>query len=417
MHEVFRVTHQMLQPATRRRSTIEFGGDECGGDRRSRQRGGRVQPSSGRDHVADRSRWSLGELRHDFVGHVRAMRAEELRDHRDTLRMIRAAEIDDQTLCEARAQAILERCELVRRHRRGEHHLTAGTLQGVEEVKEFILSPFLSGDGFDVVEQECAGIAISRTPLFHRPFTQRRDQLLGKRERGDAGNRLHTCGTQPVADGVQQVCPTAAGGTGDDERNELRARRRDHGPCRTQRQLVGGALMQAIESVRCIGPRRWLDRCDHLLHQRMRLLHPLGIAEDRLTGERGVGGGALPLEIAQIYIDLEQCSHGQGVLLEKYGENLTAARCKEMIGWLETNGDYTRIRLGLPNDAKVAHKSGWIPPQIQADAGIVRSPGGDFVIAIYMDQPGERYLEPAVKSLIGSIARLTYSYYNPVAAK
>ena len=124
-----------------------------------------------------------------------------------------------------------------------------------------------------------------------------------------------------------------------------------------------------------------------------------------------------PLEIAQIYIDLEQCSHGQGVLLEKYGENLTAARCKEMIGWLETNDDYTRILSGLPNDAKVAHKSGWIPPQIQADAGIVRSPGGDFVIAIYMDQPGERYLEPAVKSLIGSIARLTYSYYNPVAAK
>jgi beta-lactamase class A len=123
-----------------------------------------------------------------------------------------------------------------------------------------------------------------------------------------------------------------------------------------------------------------------------------------------------PFEMAQIYINLEQCSEGKGVLLEKYGENLSAARCKEMIAWLETNGDHTRMLSGLPKDAKVAHKSGWIPPEIQADVGIVRSPGGDFVIAIYMYQPGERYPDSAVKNLLGSVARLTYSYYNPVVA-
>jgi beta-lactamase class A len=121
-----------------------------------------------------------------------------------------------------------------------------------------------------------------------------------------------------------------------------------------------------------------------------------------------------PFEMAQIYIDLEQCSQGKGILLEKYSENLTAARCKEMIGWLETNGDHTRMLSGLPKDAKVAHKSGWIPPEIQADAGIVRSPGGDFVLAVYLYQPGERYSDAAVKNLLGSFARLVYSYYNPV---
>ena len=123
-----------------------------------------------------------------------------------------------------------------------------------------------------------------------------------------------------------------------------------------------------------------------------------------------------PFEMAQIYIDLEQCSQGKGILLEKYSENLSAARCKEMIGWLETNGDHTRMLSGLPGSAKVAHKSGWIPPQIQADAGIVRSPGGDFVLSIYMYPPGERYSEDAVLSLLGSVARLVYSYYNPVVA-
>ena len=38
------------------------------------------------------------------------------------------------------------------------------------------------------------------------------------------------------------------------------------------------------------------------------------------------------------------------------------------------------------------------------------------MIAIYMYQPGERYPDTAVKSLLGSVARLVYSYYNPVAA-
>jgi beta-lactamase class A len=120
-----------------------------------------------------------------------------------------------------------------------------------------------------------------------------------------------------------------------------------------------------------------------------------------------------PFEMAQIYIDLEQCSKGQGVLLEKFPKTITADRCKEMIGWLETNGDHDRMISGLPKGTRVAHKSGWIPPEIQADAGIVRSPGGDFVVAIYLYQPGERYSDEAVEGLVGSFARLVYSYYNP----
>jgi beta-lactamase class A len=121
-----------------------------------------------------------------------------------------------------------------------------------------------------------------------------------------------------------------------------------------------------------------------------------------------------PYEIAQIYVYLEQCSRGQGVLLEKFSEHLTAKRCEEMIGWLKRNADDKRMMSGLPKGAEVAHKSGWIPPQVQGDVGIVRSPGGDFVVSIFVYQPGERYSDKAVQGLIGSYARLVYSYYNPV---
>jgi beta-lactamase class A len=124
-----------------------------------------------------------------------------------------------------------------------------------------------------------------------------------------------------------------------------------------------------------------------------------------------------PYEMAQIYVYLEQCSRGQGVLLEKFSENLTADRCKEMIDWLKKNADNKRMMSGLPKGAEVAHKSGWIPPQVQGDVGIVRSPGGDFIVSIYVYQPGERYSDKAVQDLIGSYARLVYSYYNPLVAK
>jgi beta-lactamase class A len=121
-----------------------------------------------------------------------------------------------------------------------------------------------------------------------------------------------------------------------------------------------------------------------------------------------------PYEMAQLYVYIEQCSRGEGVLLEKFGEHLSAARCQEMIGWLKKNGDTKRMMSGLPKGADVAHKSGWIPPVVQGDAGIVRSPGGDFIIAIYIYQPGERYSDKAVQTLIGNFARLAYTYYNPI---
>jgi beta-lactamase class A len=123
-----------------------------------------------------------------------------------------------------------------------------------------------------------------------------------------------------------------------------------------------------------------------------------------------------PFEMAQIYIDLQQCSQGAGILLEKYGKNLTADRCKEMIAWLKKNGDAKRMMSGLPKGADAAHKSGWIPPTIQADAGIVSSPGGDFVLAVYVYQPKEQYSDKVTEGLVGSFARLVYSYYNPILA-
>jgi beta-lactamase class A len=118
-----------------------------------------------------------------------------------------------------------------------------------------------------------------------------------------------------------------------------------------------------------------------------------------------------PVEMSQVFIWIEQCSHGDGPLLPMFPQQLSPARCREMVDRLRKNEDQSRMVSGLPPSADVAHKSGWID-DMQADVGIIHSPGGDFVASIYLYyRPGTRNV--AAPTAIGRIARLIYSYYNP----
>lgn len=123
-----------------------------------------------------------------------------------------------------------------------------------------------------------------------------------------------------------------------------------------------------------------------------------------------------PAEMGQLYQYIYQCSQGKGVLIDRY-ERLNAKRCEDMIDLLRTNADTTRMVAGLPADADVAHKSGWVD-DMQADAGIVQSDGGKYVLSVYVFRPLKKgqYLIPdrVISPVIASISQLVYSYYNPL---
>lgn len=125
-----------------------------------------------------------------------------------------------------------------------------------------------------------------------------------------------------------------------------------------------------------------------------------------------------PDEMMHLLVWIEQCAQGQGPLLERFSSTLSATRCKEMIARLERNDDTTRMVAGLPPGTKVAHKSGWIE-DMQADVGLVRSPAGDFVLAIYLFRPQKNsYLADEVAApVIASFARLVYSAYDPAVER
>ena len=125
---------------------------------------------------------------------------------------------------------------------------------------------------------------------------------------------------------------------------------------------------------------------------------------------------ATPAEMARVFVLIHQCSQGHGRLLELFGQQLSPTRCQEMVDRLRRNADTTRMVAGLPAGADVAHKSGWID-DMQADVGIVHSPGGTFVAAIYVFYtPGTRNVTSAPNA-IARIARLIYSSYNPLPAR
>jgi beta-lactamase class A len=123
-----------------------------------------------------------------------------------------------------------------------------------------------------------------------------------------------------------------------------------------------------------------------------------------------------PYEMAQVYRLIEECSRDEGVLLDEFGATLSAERCGEMIAWLEQNGDATRMMAGMPEGTIAAHKSGWIF-DMQADAGIVRSSGGDYIVAIYiyreLPAAGTAIPDRIMTATIAGFSRLVYSYYNP----
>ena len=59
----------------------------------------------------------------------------------------------------------------------------------------------------------------------------------------------------------------------------------------------------------------------------------------------------------------------------------------------------------------MAHKHGWIG-DTHADASIVFSPGGDFVLVVFLYHP--EWLEWEISNpLISDIATATYNFFNP----
>ncbi len=120
-----------------------------------------------------------------------------------------------------------------------------------------------------------------------------------------------------------------------------------------------------------------------------------------------------PAEMSHLFLMVDQCSEGEGPLIETFTETITLDRCQDMLDLLARNEDNARLRRGIPDDVRVEHKSGWIA-DMQADVGIVRSPGGDYILAIYLYQQTDYLYDKYAHPVIGAFSRMVYTAYNPI---
>jgi hypothetical protein len=69
------------------------------------------------------------------------------------------------------------------------------------------------------------------------------------------------------------------------------------------------------------------------------------------------------------------------------------------------------IAAGLPDGTAIGHKHGWVA-DTRADAALIFTQGGDYVLVIYLYNPGWVDWEQT-NSIMTRISQLIYAYFNP----
>ncbi|NMB86866.1 MAG: hypothetical protein GYA17_00820, partial [Chloroflexi bacterium] len=124
-----------------------------------------------------------------------------------------------------------------------------------------------------------------------------------------------------------------------------------------------------------------------------------------------------PLEMGLLLDDLYVCSQsGGGTFAAAFPGEISQAECNTMINYLASNRIGVLIQSGLPDGTRVANKHGWITEldgllHTIGDAGIIYSPGGNYIMAIYMYHPTQLVFDPA-NQLVADITRAIYNYFN-----
>jgi len=125
-----------------------------------------------------------------------------------------------------------------------------------------------------------------------------------------------------------------------------------------------------------------------------------------------------PAEIGMLLDDIYQCAQtGGGTLVAAFPGEIERSECQQMISFLLNNHIGQLLQAGLPDGTPFAHKHGWLQDYTDglnhniADAGIVFSPGGNYVIVAFLYHPNELIFN-AANQMLAQISLAVYNYYN-----
>ena len=119
-------------------------------------------------------------------------------------------------------------------------------------------------------------------------------------------------------------------------------------------------------------------------------------------------------EIGLLLSDMYACANNGGALLAAFPGEISAEECQQMLDTMSENYLGSLIQGGVPDGTRVAHKHGWTqsPLDMVSDAGIVFSPGGDYVLSIFLWNDPEMIWTPTSR-IVANLSKAVYNYFNP----
>jgi beta-lactamase class A len=123
-----------------------------------------------------------------------------------------------------------------------------------------------------------------------------------------------------------------------------------------------------------------------------------------------------PSDIGMLLNDIYECAQtGGGALMAVFPGEITQEECQMMNDYLIKNRLPVLITAGLPEATPIAHKHGWVTVNgiinTIGDAGIVYSPGGNYILVVFLYHPDQLIWESA-SALIAQLSQAVYNFYN-----
>ncbi len=124
-----------------------------------------------------------------------------------------------------------------------------------------------------------------------------------------------------------------------------------------------------------------------------------------------------PSEMGALLADLYQCAQDNGgALIAAFPDKVSPATCQLLIDFMAQDKLGSLIQGGVPDGTLVPHKHGYVPASDgvvhdTSDAGIVYTPGGNFVLSIYSYHPVNNIWDN-INPLFGDLAQAVYNYFN-----
>ncbi len=125
-----------------------------------------------------------------------------------------------------------------------------------------------------------------------------------------------------------------------------------------------------------------------------------------------------PSDIATLLVDIYQCAkNGGGALATVFPGEISQEECQQMVEFLKMDHLPDLISGGVPEGTPVSHKHGWVSDAASGvvkdmgDAAIVHTPGGDYVLAIFLYHPNQLVWIPT-DQMVEELSRAAYNFFN-----